>query len=69
MAESRHFRLEDGNPPVLYLNEVLDWFSEDFGGVEVLPSFFAPYLSDAQRSIILREGLPVEFVRPTPPER
>lgn len=45
MAMSRHFRVEDGNPPTLRVNRVLDWFSEDFGGEEGIPEFFAPYLS------------------------
>lgn len=42
IGDEEHFRLEDD---VLRLNKVLDWYSEDFGGVEGLRDFFGPYLS------------------------
>ena len=42
VGDEEHFRLEGD---VLLLNKVLDWYSEDFGGVEGLRDFFQPYLS------------------------
>ncbi len=61
MAMSRHFRIEDGNPPTLRVNRVLDWFSEDFGGEEGIPEFFAPYLSGDEREAVLRDDVQVDF--------
>ncbi len=61
MAKSRHFELRDGDPPVLRVNRVLDWFSEDFGGEEGIPEFFAPYLSEEQRSLVSGNDVRVEF--------
>lgn len=61
MARDRHFLIEEGDPPVLRVNRVLDWFSEDFGGEDGIPDFFAPYLSGEERSTVLRDDLRVEF--------
>jgi len=61
METPRHFRIEDGNPPTLRVNRVLDWFSEDFGGEEGIPNFFAPYLSEAERDIVLRDDIQIDY--------
>jgi hypothetical protein len=61
MENPRHFRIERGDPPVLRVNRVLDWFDEDFGGREGVPRFFVPYLSPEERAIVLRDDLRVEF--------
>jgi len=61
MALDRHFRIEEGDPPVLRVNRVLDWFSEDFAGKDGIPHFFAPYLPEDERSTVLRDDLRIEF--------
>lgn len=62
MAVDRHFRIEGGDPPVLRVNRVLDWFSEDFGGEDGIPDFFAPYLSGDERALIEESDVKVEFL-------
>lgn len=57
----QHFQLEAGSPPVLRLNKVLEWYAEDFGGVEGLASFFAPYVDPALRPLLEDPELRVEF--------
>ena len=61
MDQSRHFRIEEGSPTVLHVNQVLDWFSEDFGGEDGIPDFFLPYLSDEEPEL-LRGEVQVEFI-------
>ena len=61
MANAEHFRLERDSPAVLHLNKVLDWYQEDFGGIEGLKQFFADYLEDRDREIVLRPDTRVEF--------
>jgi uncharacterized membrane protein YdjX (TVP38/TMEM64 family) len=52
-------RTDDG--PVLRLNEVLDWFGEDFGGVDGVVSFLAPYLEGDERAAVADPSLQVRF--------
>ena len=61
MEHPEHFRLERGDPAVLHLNKVMDWYREDFGGVEGLKRFFADYLEGRDREIVLRPDTRVEF--------
>ncbi|MEX2526373.1 MAG: DUF547 domain-containing protein [Gemmatimonadota bacterium] len=57
----QHFQLEAGAPPVLRLNKVLEWYAEDFGGVEGLVDFLAPYVDPTLRPILEDPELKVEF--------
>lgn len=43
VADTSQFRLREGPPPVLTVNQVLDWYGEDFGGPEGVKRFFARY--------------------------
>jgi hypothetical protein len=61
MAGEEHFRIEDGPPPTLRLNRVLDWYSEDFGGTDGLKTFFGDYLSGDRRDRVLDPDTRVEF--------
>lgn len=61
VTSPEHFRLVPSSPPVLRLNRVLDWYSEDFGGTDQLPSFFEPYVDEATREHLQRPGISVEF--------
>ena len=53
-----HFAIEG---TTLRLNKVLDWFASDFGGVEQLRDFFAPYLSSEQAALILDANTSIQF--------
>ncbi|MBW3535964.1 MAG: DUF547 domain-containing protein, partial [Gemmatimonadetes bacterium] len=59
MADARHFRLEEDT---LFLNRVLDWYGDDFGGVDGLRDFFAPYLDEEARARVNDPVTAVEFV-------
>jgi hypothetical protein len=61
MAQPDHFLLERGDPATLRLNRVVDWYAEDFGGTEGLKRFFAAYLAEAEREIVLRDDTRVRF--------
>lgn len=61
MDDPEHFRLERGSPAILRLNKVLDWYQDDFGGIEGLKRFFADYLEGREREILLRDDTRVEF--------
>lgn len=61
-ADPRHFRLEPGDPPVLRLNKVLDWYGEDFGGEDGIRAFFADYLSGDRRERLLQPSTQVEYL-------
>lgn len=61
MENPDHFRVEVGDPPVLRLNKVLDWYSEDFGGVDALPAFFRDRVGHRHREALESPGISVEF--------
>ncbi|TVR64468.1 MAG: DUF547 domain-containing protein [Gemmatimonadales bacterium] len=61
MAGHEHFRIEPGEPAVLRLNRVMDWYSGDFGGAEGLKAFFADYLPSHEAEVVLRPDTRVEF--------
>lgn len=44
------------------VNTLLDWFKEDFGGVEGIRSFLARYTSGAEREALEDPGTELEFV-------
>ncbi|NIP61192.1 MAG: DUF547 domain-containing protein [Gemmatimonadetes bacterium] len=54
MSRPEQYRLQEGNPPVLALNKVLDWYGEDFGGSEGVKRFFAGY-EEAEGAGLLRD--------------
>lgn len=61
VAAPEHFRLEPGPPPALTLNRVLEWYAEDFGGVERLGTFFETYVEGEARATLADPGLRVAF--------
>lgn len=62
LANPHHYRLELDGDPTLYLNKVLDWYGEDFGGTEGVLAFLARYVA-AEDADVLRSGnVRVEFV-------
>jgi hypothetical protein len=61
MAGKNDFQLQEGDPPILRLNRVMDWYAEDFGGHEGLKEFFADYLDPERRELVLAPETRVEF--------
>ena len=62
MATPRHFALEENaDGPVLRLNKVLDWYKEDFGGVDGLVAFFRERVEGARRALLDDPALEVRF--------
>jgi len=61
MSNPAHFRLDRGSPPTLHLNKVLDWYQEDFGGVDGVRTFFADYVSASDRALLLDNRTQVAF--------
>lgn len=58
IATPSHFAVEDG---VVRMNKVLDWFKEDFGGIDGLRAFFAPYLSADDAAVLTSPDTRIEF--------
>ncbi len=62
MDDSTHFAVERGEHGVVVrLNRVLEWFSDDFGGIEGLRRFLAGYATGPIRAAILGEDTVLEF--------
>ncbi len=61
MADPRHFELTFGEPPVLRLNKVLEWYSEDFGGTSALGEFFSRYADPDSSRLLTSPELRIEF--------
>ena len=61
MANPVHFELETGERSVLRLNKVLDWYGDDFGGIEGLREFFASYLEGDEGGTRLGHDTRIEF--------
>lgn len=63
MEDPRHYRLEmEGGRPVLWVNRVLEWFGDDFGGPEGVAEFFAVRAGPAERSLLRDSELAVRFM-------
>ena len=56
-----HFLLEGTAPATLTLNKVLDWYAEDFDGIEGLKPFFADYLQGSARERVLAPTTRIDF--------
>ena len=59
VANTVHFRVEEGS--TVRLNKVLDWYRDDFGGVEGLRTFLAGYVGDATAAVLRDAHTRVEF--------
>jgi uncharacterized membrane protein YdjX (TVP38/TMEM64 family) len=58
VATDVHFAVEGST---VRLNKVLDWFNDDFGGIDGLRTFFGPYLSPAAAAHLADPGTSIEF--------
>lgn len=62
ISSPAHFRVqEEEGRTVLRLNRVLDWYGEDFGGVEGLRTFFLPYLEGETLEQVGNPETPILF--------
>jgi hypothetical protein len=55
VADSAHFQLDRSDVPTLWLNKVLDWYKDDFGGTEGVVRFFVPFVSP-EEGVVLESG-------------
>ncbi|MEM7415359.1 MAG: DUF547 domain-containing protein [Gemmatimonadota bacterium] len=58
VANPEHFAV-DGT--TLRLNKVLDWFKDDFGGIDGLRDFFAPYAPPAAAALLADSDASIDF--------
>ncbi len=61
VANAAHFELRTGDRAELRLNKVLDWYKDDFGGIDGLRDFFSPYLDEDARRVVASRDTKVEF--------
>jgi hypothetical protein len=61
IADERHFRLDDGDRPTLRLNKVLDWYKDDFGGIDGVVEFLVPYVRADLAAALASGTAQVEF--------
>jgi hypothetical protein len=54
--EPRHFSFSREGRPTVHVNKVLDWFNDDFGGVDGVGEFFLQYLSAPDRAYVAEHG-------------
>lgn len=53
-----HFDVEGAT---VRLNKVLDWYKDDFGGIDGLRDFFAPYVSPDRAALLADPGTQIAF--------
>jgi len=56
-----HFKFEGEDPATLYLNKVMDWYQDDFGGLVGLKEFFARYLDGEPQQILRSDTTQLAF--------
>jgi hypothetical protein len=59
VANAAHFRVEEGS--TVRLNKVLDWYRDDFGGVEGLRTFLTRYVDEATATVLGDARTKIEF--------
>ena len=61
IGDPRHFALHRGDAR-LVVNKVLDWYKDDFGGIDGLKTFFAAYLAEPDATLLREdESVDVSF--------
>ncbi len=61
VATPEHFRIEAGPPATLRVNRVLDWYREDFDGLDGVRRFFVDYVDGPDRERLMDPATSVEF--------
>lgn len=62
VASPLHFRLDAGEPPLLHVNKVLDWYKEDFGDTADVVAFLRRYVPTAEAALLDPDHIRVEFL-------
>jgi hypothetical protein len=55
VASAQHYRLERKPDPVVYLNKVLDWYKDDFGGTPGVVEFLLRFLPSDDAAVVRAE--------------
>lgn len=61
VGNPEHFRVEGETRTIVRLNKVMDWYGDDFGGIEGLKAFLFPYVPGAAAQELLEAGTDLEF--------
>ena len=61
VGDPENFRVERGTRTTVRLNRVLDWYGDDFGGIEGLKTFLIPYVPSATAQDLLDARTDIEF--------
>lgn len=61
VADPTHYRLEDGERPLLRVNKILDWYKEDFGGTGGVVEFLRRYAPEAHAAVLQPGKVRVEY--------
>jgi hypothetical protein len=62
VASERNYRLHREGDPTLWLNKVLDWYKDDFGGSEGVVTLLLRYVSPEDAEYIRERSPRVEFL-------
>lgn len=62
VGDPAHFRLEEGDPPTVRVNRVLDWYGGDFGGEEGVKDFLAGYLPPGDSATVTAPSTRLEYL-------
>lgn len=61
VADTAQFQLAPGDPPVLRVNKILDWYKEDFGGTGGVVAFLERYAPEPHRALLQPGKVRVEY--------
>lgn len=61
LGSPTHFAVEREGDPTVRLNKVLDWYKDDFGGIDGLRTFLAPFLSSDDAEFLQDQSTRVDF--------
>ncbi len=62
VASEHNYRLYRGEDPTLWLNKVLDWYKDDFGGSDGVVTLLLRYLTPEDAAYVRERSLRVEFL-------
>lgn len=62
LADKRHFYIEREGEPVVHVNELLEWFKEDFGGMDGVREFLASYLPASDAALVRDPATRFQFI-------
>jgi len=63
LADKRHFYIERKAKPVVRVNELLEWFNKDFGGMDGVREFLATYLPASDAALVRDPATRFKFIK------